>query len=141
MGDPSKPRAFVHVVNGTAGVAHVHELYDLLQKSLPQSPVYLLTLIDGQEKQGSAKLSKTTHPNVLFYKVPFDIWTTADFQGLNTLAGAYTSGIGQAIKVWSGELAANENPNNLADLYTDPNKYYANSPKYKLYHVIEGESD
>mmetsp|Transcript_38159 Transcript_38159/g.89501 ORF Transcript_38159/g.89501 Transcript_38159/m.89501 type:complete len:378 (+) Transcript_38159:90-1223(+) len=137
---PNKPRVFVHVVNGSQGVPLVHELHRALQRALPQSKVYMLTLIDKQAMEEVDRLHYSTHPTVLFYKVPGHIWTVGNFQGLATLADAYTHGIAHAIKVWTGSERAMEQQN-LRAMADSVAPFYATNPAYSLYNVLEGEPE
>eukprot|EP00403_Amphidinium_massartii_P049516 CAMPEP_0178461228 /NCGR_PEP_ID=MMETSP0689_2-20121128/49186_1 /TAXON_ID=160604 /ORGANISM="Amphidinium massartii, Strain CS-259" /LENGTH=359 /DNA_ID=CAMNT_0020088027 /DNA_START=108 /DNA_END=1188 /DNA_ORIENTATION=+ len=137
---PEKPRVFVHVVNGSQGVALVHELHRALQKALKKSRVYMLTLIDGQGAEEIDRIHYTKHPTILFFKVPRDIWTVGNFQGLATLADAYTHGIAHAIRIWSGAERAMELPT-LRTVSDSLVPFYATNPALHLYNILEGEPE
>lgn len=134
-----KPRFFVHAVNGSAGVAHVHELHAELLKLLPGTPVYLLTLIDNQPEEELDELHHTYHPHVLFFKSPSSIWRSSSFTGLDSLAEMYTHGIARAMSIWTRHEDRKERI--LEDLRALGNSvapFYANSPATHLFNVVEG---
>mmetsp|Transcript_14935 Transcript_14935/g.34037 ORF Transcript_14935/g.34037 Transcript_14935/m.34037 type:complete len:357 (-) Transcript_14935:82-1152(-) len=135
-----KTRVFVHVVNGSLGVPLVHELHRALQQALPKCRVYLLTLIDGQAGEEADRIHYTKHPTVLFYKIPKDLWTLGNFEGLNTLADAYTHGIAHAIRIWSGVEKARELPN-LRSVADSLIPFYATNPAHHLYNILEGQPE
>lgn len=135
-----KPRAFVITLNGSAGVAHAHELHSALQEVYgKKNKVYLLTIIDNQDHEELDKLFYTKHKHVLFFKAPSYIWTNAGFEGLDTLAEAYTHGIARAIAIWTKhEDGATVIVPNLHELGDSVLPFYANSPATHLFNVIEG---
>merc|ERR1712232_1151691 len=140
MGPKEKPRAFVHTVNGSAGVAHVHELHAALQRVYgKKTPVYLLTIIDNQDDEEIDEVNVTSHPSVLFFKAPRRIWQSSDFNGLDTLAEEYTRGIARAMSLWTLHDAGETVLDNLRELGDSVVPFYANPPTSRLYNVIEGK--
>lgn len=127
-------------MNGSAGVAHVHELHQLIKDALgPQTPVYLLTIIDNQEQEEIDKMFYTKHPSVLFFKAPASIWTNSDFNGLDSLAEVYAHGIAKALLIWTHHHAGEKVYDRLHDFGDALVPFYANDPRYCLFNVIEGE--
>jgi hypothetical protein len=94
----SRPRAFVRAVNSTRELEATLRLHNALQRTFPETTVYLLVLIDLQEMEGPVLLEGSS--NVLFFRIHKDLCSEA--WSMKRCSEAYSQGISFAVRYWAG---------------------------------------
>lgn len=99
----AQPRVFVRSVNSSREVQSASRLLDALRNALPGTEVFLLLILDAQNREGLMAISGKDAVGLLFYGIT-EMETHYNIsQGVQWFSETYARAIAAAIKHWSGE--------------------------------------
>lgn len=102
---PQKHRVFVRVANSTREIGSTLRLYEALQRTLPETKIYLVVLVDLQEEAGLVRLQDLQE--VLFCKINKQLYANIDAHFADQIRAntdAYAEAVAQALRFWAGHF-------------------------------------